>query len=65
MSEDTSNAFLTVRELAALLRISRKTAYLLVKTGEIPSVKVGGSYRIPRAELERQLAESATTNPAA
>jgi excisionase family DNA binding protein len=64
MSEDTSSAFLTVRELAALLRVSRKTAYLLVKTGEVPSMKVGGGYRIPRAELERQF-EDSMTKPAA
>jgi excisionase family DNA binding protein len=48
--------FLTVKELAELLRVSRRTAYLLVQSGQMPSVRVGGSIRIPRAALVRQLA---------
>jgi excisionase family DNA binding protein len=51
--------FLTVDELAVFLRVSRSTAYNLVWRGEVPCVRVGGAWRIPRAELERQLAESA------
>ena len=59
----TEEQFLTVLELAAFLRISRKTAYLLVQSGRLPSVRVGSSYRIPRAALEQWL-DTATT-PAA
>jgi excisionase family DNA binding protein len=40
-----------VSELADLLRISRRTAYVLVQTGQVPSVRFGGSIRIPRAAL--------------
>ena len=54
--------FLTVNELAELLRVSTRTAYLLVQTGEIPSVKVGGSWRIPRAALVEHLG-GATKRP--
>jgi excisionase family DNA binding protein len=64
METTETQRFLTVSELAALLRVSRATAYGLVAGGEVPSVRVGGSLRIPRAELERQLEES-TTKPAA
>jgi excisionase family DNA binding protein len=56
--------FLTVDELAVFLRVSRSKAYQLVWSGEVPSVRIGGSWRIPRAELERHLEESAT-KPAA
>jgi excisionase family DNA binding protein len=56
MPNDKS-AFLTVTELAELLRVGRTTAYALVKTGEIPSVRVGGQLRIPRRTLARQLAK--------
>jgi excisionase family DNA binding protein len=50
-------AYLSVLELAHYLGISRHTAYALVKDGAVPSVRVGGQYRIQRVELERQLAE--------
>jgi putative molybdopterin biosynthesis protein len=60
----TDEHFLTVRELAAYLRVSRRKAYELVANGEVPSVRIGSALRIPRAELDRQLAESAT-KPAA
>jgi putative molybdopterin biosynthesis protein len=56
--------FMTVRELAAYLRVSRRKAYELVANGEVPSVRIGSALRIPRAELDRQLDES-TTKPAA
>ena len=50
-------AYLSVLELARYYGVSRHTAYKLVRSGAVPSVRVGGQYRIPRAELERQLAE--------
>jgi excisionase family DNA binding protein len=50
-------AFLTVSELADFLRVSQRTAYMLLRSGEVPSVKVGGSYRIPRRTLVAQLAK--------
>lgn len=52
------SAFLTVRELAAYLRVSLRTAYQLIYDGAVPAARVGGQYRIRRAELDRQLAES-------
>lgn len=49
--------YLTVRELAAELRISLRTAYTLVRTGQIPAVRVGSQLRVPRHALERHLAD--------
>lgn len=51
-------SFLTVRELADVLRVSRRTAYVYVQTGQVPSVRVGNSIRIPRAALIEQLGGS-------
>jgi excisionase family DNA binding protein len=51
--------FLSVRELGEYLRVSLRTAYQLVYDGAVPAVRIGGQYRIPRAELDRQLAEQA------
>jgi excisionase family DNA binding protein len=47
-----------VNELADLLRVSRRTAYVLVQTGQVPSVRFGGSIRIPRAALVQQLSKT-------
>ena len=49
---------LTLRELAHYLRVSMRTAYQLATDGDVPAVKVGGQWRIPRKELERRLARS-------
>jgi excisionase family DNA binding protein len=42
---------LTVPEAAKLLRLGRDTTYGLVKTGRIPSIRVGRNIRVPRAAL--------------
>jgi excisionase family DNA binding protein len=46
------NEILTVREVAALLKINEKTAYKLAAKGQIPGFKVGGSWRFDRGEIE-------------
>lgn len=42
---------LTVGEMASVLRIGRNPAYQLVKDGNIQSIRVGRSIRIPRNAL--------------
>lgn len=42
---------LTVGEMASVLRICRNSAYQLVKDGNIQSIHVGRSIRIPRNAL--------------
>lgn len=49
-----SDTFLTPREAAAVLRLSLQTVYRHLEAGEIPSVRVGKTYRIPRAEFEEK-----------
>ncbi len=44
---------LTVKELAAWLKLNEKTAYKLVLQGKIPGFKVGGSWRITRGEIKK------------
>ena len=52
---------LTVEELTALLKISRPTAYELIRSKDFPAFKVGKSIRINKrgllAWIERQCAE--------
>ena len=44
---------LTVREVAARLRVSRATVYRLVQAGALPVLRVSNSIRIPAAALAR------------
>lgn len=46
---------LTVDEITKVLRVSRNTAYELVRSGKIRSVKVGRTYRIPKAAVDEYL----------
>lgn len=39
---------LTVEDLMPILGVGRNTAYELVRSGKIRSIKVGTQYRIPR-----------------
>lgn len=39
---------LKVEDLMPILQIGRSAAYILVRSGQIHSVRVGRSYRIPR-----------------
>ncbi len=39
--------FLTIYELAHMMRISKMSAYRLVHSGELEAIRVGRSYRIP------------------
>jgi excisionase family DNA binding protein len=48
---------MTVKEVAAFLRINPHTVYKLVRSDEIPSFKVGGDYRFNREGIEKWLAE--------
>lgn len=38
--------FLTVAELASLLRVSKMTVYRLCNSGELESIRVGRSFRV-------------------
>ncbi len=49
---------LTVEEAAGLLRISRGLAYEIVRSGRLPSIRLGRRLLVPRSALERMLAEA-------
>ena len=53
--EKVKRQTMTVEEAAKRLGIGRNTAYDAVRAGQIPSVKIGKRYLIPRAALERLL----------
>jgi excisionase family DNA binding protein len=47
--------YLTVAEVAELMRLSRMTVYRLVHGGELPAVRVGRSFRVPQDALDAYL----------
>lgn len=47
--------FLTVAEVAALMRVSKMTVYRLVHAGELPAVRVGKSFRVPEKAVHAYL----------
>lgn len=47
--------FLTVAEVAEVMRVSRMTVYRLVHSGEMPAVQFGRSYRVPESAVEQYL----------
>ena len=46
---------MTVNEVADLLRVSRMTVYRLIKTGEMPALRVGRSYRLREEDVHTYL----------
>ena len=46
---------LDVEQMSQLLKISKKTAYRLLRTGSISSIKVGREYKIPKLNIIRYL----------
>jgi excisionase family DNA binding protein len=50
--------FLTVAEVAAIMRVSKMTVYRLVHSGELPAVRVGRSFRVPEQAVHDYLKTS-------
>lgn len=55
--------FLTVAEVASIMRVSKMTVYRMVHNGDLPAVRVGRSFRVPedavKAYLESSFVETA------
>ncbi len=47
--------FLTVAEVATVMRVSKMTVYRLVHNGELPAVRVGKSFRVPEQAVNDYL----------
>ena len=52
--------FLTVAEVASLMRVSKMTVYRLVHDGAIASVRVGRSFRVPEQAVHDYLDKAYT-----
>ena len=47
--------FLTVAEVASIMRVSKMTVYRLVHSGELEAIRVGRSFRVPEQAVNRYL----------
>jgi excisionase family DNA binding protein len=50
--------FLTVSEVAELMRVSKMTVYRLVHSGDLTAVRVGRSFRVPEHAVHTYLREA-------
>ncbi len=59
MAEDAESAetFLTVAEVAEMLKLNQQTVRNWIDQGSLPAVRVGRRVRIRRSDLERVLAD--------
>ena len=46
-------SYMTVNEFCERLQISTSTAYRMIKAQQIPAVKFGRRYKIPRSAFEK------------
>ena len=47
--------FLTVAEVATVMRVSKMTVYRMVHAGDLPAVRVGRSFRVPEKAVHDYL----------
>jgi excisionase family DNA binding protein len=47
--------FLTVAEVATVMRVSKMTVYRMVHAGELPAVRVGRSFRVQEKDVHDYL----------
>jgi excisionase family DNA binding protein len=57
-TEGLQMRFLTVAEVAAIMRVSKMTVYRLVQAGSMPAVRVGRSYRVPEQAVQDYLRDA-------
>jgi excisionase family DNA binding protein len=60
VAQQARSSFLTVAEVANLMRVSTMTVYRLIKAGDLGAVRVGKSYRIREDDVDRYLASRYT-----
>ncbi|MBV9943984.1 MAG: helix-turn-helix domain-containing protein [Solirubrobacterales bacterium] len=64
-SPEPEASFLTVAEVADILKLNQQTVRNWIDQGSLPAVRVGRRVRIKRSDFERVLAESYTGGPGA
>lgn len=56
MTRDLSEVrFLTVAEVADMMRVSTMTVYRMVHAGDLPAIRFGRSFRIPESAVAKAI----------
>ena len=50
--------FLTIAEVASMMRVSKMTVYRLVHGGDLPAIRVGRSFRVLDEDVNEYLRKS-------
>jgi excisionase family DNA binding protein len=53
--EGDEDQLLTVGEVCDAMRVSNMTVYRLIKSGDLPAIRLGKTYRVLESEVERYL----------
>lgn len=56
---------LTIEEAGAVLKLGRSASYAAARRGEIPTIRIGRSLRVPRQKLAQLLGENENSARAA
>ena len=57
-----TDEILTLKEVAAYLKLAEKTAYKLAAADKLPGFKVGGSWRFKKEDIDRWIEEQKKSN---
>ena len=58
MAHEDKGTFLTIAEVAEMMRVSKMTVYRLVHAGDLPAVRVGRSFRVHEEAVSKYLNSS-------
>lgn len=58
MEPRPSPRFVTVMEVAEVMRVSKMTVYRLIHAGELPAIRVGRSFRVPYTAVQELLEDT-------
>ncbi|MYN12303.1 helix-turn-helix domain-containing protein [Pusillimonas sp. TS35] len=53
MPTSNDDEFLTIKQVAELLKVTERTIYRLAAAKQIPAFKVGGTWRFSRVEINQ------------
>jgi len=59
---DKSGEIFTLDEVAAYLKVGKRTVYRLAAARKIPAFKVGGGWRFSRTEIDRWIKQQSTAS---
>ncbi len=52
-NRESEREILTIKEVAAYLKVTERTIYRLAAEKKIPAFKVGSTWRFPRSEIDQ------------